>query len=189
MTSVNIGVSQNNTSQPGQDSLALSGSGSSSGDFSWGTQAGAFTKGEINVGQSFGAAVQPQGIGIDDFSMLALLDSDGDQLSDEEELALGTNPAEINSDGDGQDDFFEHILAKTDPRSGSSFFKLDLIVDSSGLITTSIPTDVGRTYFIESSTDLETWDQSEGFEGDGDPWGLIFPQAERMFFRARIKAP
>ncbi len=189
MTSVNIGVSQNNTSQPGQDSLALSGSGSSSGDFSWGTQAGAFTKGEINVGQSFGAAVQPQGIGIDDFSMLALLDSDGDQLSDEEELALGTNPAEIDSDGDGQDDFFEHILAKTDPRSGSSFFKLDLMVDSSGLITTSIPTDVGRTYFIESSTDLETWDQSEGFEGDGDPWGLIFPQAERMFFRARIKAP
>lgn len=189
MTSVNIGVSQNNTSQPGQDSLALSGSGTSYGDFTWGTQSGAFTEGEINVGQSFGAPVQPQGIGIDDFSVIALLDSDGDQLSDEEELALGTDPLKIDSDGDGQDDFFELILARTDPRSGSSFFKINLVVDSSGIITTSMPTHVGRTYLIESSIDLETWDQSEEFEGDGEPWGLIFPETERMFFRVRINAP
>ena len=36
-----------------------------------------------------------------------LVDTDGDGLSDEEEAALGTNPANADSDGDGLDDWFE----------------------------------------------------------------------------------
>ncbi len=189
ITSVSLGIAQNNSSQAGQSSLALSGTGSSYSDFTWGAQPGAFTEGEINIGQSFGAAVQPQGIGIDDFSVIALSDSDGDQLSDAEELAIGTDPSKADSDGDGQDDFFELILAETDPLSGASFFKITLIVDLSGITTVSIPTLEGRSYFIESSIDLESWAQNEEFEGDGEPWGLVFPETQRIFFRARIIAP
>jgi len=189
MTSRDIAVSQNNGNPLGRSSLALSGSGGSSEDFLWQTQPGAFTKGEINTGQSFGPAVQPQGIGIDHFSIVALPDSDGDQLSDEEELALGTNPTKADSDGDGQDDFFEVILTETNPLSASSRLKITLVVDFSGLTTVSVPTLEGRNYRIVSSLDLRTWTQSDEFEGDGEPWGLVFPKTSRMFFRVRISAP
>ena len=189
MTSVSIGVSQNNSSEVGQSSLALAGTGSFSNDLTWGTQAGEFTAGEINAGQSFGAAVQPQGIGLDNFSIVALIDSDGDQLSDDEEWALGTNPDKSDSDGDGQDDFFESVLAETDPLSSSSLLEITLVADSSGITTVSFPTLEGRIYIIEYSADLETWLQSEGFEGDGGPRGLVFPETDKIFFRVRIIAP
>jgi len=189
MTSVSIEVSQNGNSQPGQSSLALFGTGSSAEDFTWATQPGAFTEGKINADQSFGAAVQPQGIGIDDFSVTALLDRDGDQLSDQEESILGTDPTKSDSDGDGQDDFFEVILAETNPLSASSLLKITLVHDSSGITTVSVPTLQGRNYIIESSLDLEAWLQSEEFEGDGEPWGLVFPETGKIFFRVRIIAP
>jgi Bacterial TSP3 repeat len=47
-------------------------------------------------------------------SSAALIDSDGDGLSDEEERLLGTNPLLADSDGDGFDDL-EELLAGTDP--------------------------------------------------------------------------
>lgn len=189
LTSTNIGVAQNGNSVAGQNSLALAGSGSNGNDFTWTTQAGPFTKGSLNAGQTFGASSSPQGIGIDELTVVALADQDGDLLPDEEEIALGTNPNDPDSDGDGQDDFFEAILAETDPLSASSFLKITLTVDNSGLLTISLPTLEGRNYRIEATTDLVTWVPGPIYVGDGAPLTLVFPENGVMYFRTRISAP
>ena len=189
LTSVRIGVEQSSGTPVGESSLALSGSGSDAQNFRWTTQPGPFTAGRINVGQSFGGAVEPQGIAIDHFSVTALIDSDGDFISDDEEAILGTNPLLADSDGDGQDDFFEVFLAETNPLSGSSFLKITLVHDSSGVLTVSVPTIAEKIYQIEHSLDLEIWEASEEFPGDGFPLMLAYPETAEMFFRVRISAP
>ena len=47
----------------------------------------------------------------------ALLDSDGDGLLDGEEVAIGTNPNSADTDGDGLNDTFEVRVSNTDPLS------------------------------------------------------------------------
>lgn len=50
----------------------------------------------------------------------ALIDSDGDGLTDVEETALGTDPAKIDSDGDGLSDKDEVRTYKTNPLAADS---------------------------------------------------------------------
>lgn len=189
MRSSNIGVSQNGATPAGLRSLSLVGSGRDGSDFTWSSPPGNFTKGAINTGQTFDAASSPQGIGIDDLTLIALSDRDGDLISDEEERLLGTNPLKPDTDGDGQSDFFEAILAETDPLSGSSFLKTTTLVDNSGVVTVSVPTLENRAYIIESTADLENWVQSPQYEGTGETLTLVFPETGAMFFRVRIIAP
>ena len=47
----------------------------------------------------------------------ALFDSDGDGLSDGEEVVMGTNPNSTDTDGDGLNDTFEVRVSNTDPLS------------------------------------------------------------------------
>ena len=48
------------------------------------------------------------------------VDTDGDGLTDEEELILGTNPQEPDSDGDGLSDIDEVEIYQTDPLNQDS---------------------------------------------------------------------
>ncbi|MDD5072091.1 MAG: hypothetical protein PHQ42_05170 [Patescibacteria group bacterium] len=48
-------------------------------------------------------------------SVVGPIDSDQDGLSDEEELALGTDPNNVDTDGDGLSDYEEVRIYKTDP--------------------------------------------------------------------------
>ncbi|MBU0981747.1 hypothetical protein KKC94_03565 [Patescibacteria group bacterium] len=47
---------------------------------------------------------------------LGLIDTDGDGLSDYEELSLGTDPRKLDSDGDGMDDGIELMFFDTNPK-------------------------------------------------------------------------
>ncbi|MGJ8698271.1 MAG: endonuclease/exonuclease/phosphatase family protein [Verrucomicrobiaceae bacterium] len=70
MTSTDIGVSQSPSTPVGEESLALTGTGSGPNDFTWTTQPGPFTKGTTNIGQTFGASLQGQGIAFDDLQVI-----------------------------------------------------------------------------------------------------------------------
>ena len=183
-----VGISQGPGTPLGERSIARSGTGGLPEDFVWGIQPGLHTPGEINVGQSIGASPQPQGMAIDNLRMTALADSDGDTLPDQEELELGTNPFAADTDFDGQSDFFETILTNTNPLSGSSFFKINLEVKPE-IILVSFPSILGRSYRVETSTDLVNWAPSPGQAGTGLDLVFEFPRSAPLFYRVRISQP
>lgn len=189
LTSLDVGISQTNSNPAGRESIIRSGKGNDGSDFPWSSPDESFTPGQPNPGQFFGSPPQPQGIGVDDFSVTALVDSDGDLLPDAEESEIGTDPQRADSDGDGQDDFFESVLTLTDPLRRSSRLEIRLGLDSSGVVSASIPTLAGRHYRIESSSDLIDWSSGGAFAGDGGERGTVFPEGEKLFFRVRISAP
>ncbi len=57
-----------------------------------------------------------------------------------------------DSDGDGQSDYDEHV-AGTDPHSGASFFRAELVTVEGGAVL-AFPTIIGRQYRVESSGSL-----------------------------------
>jgi hypothetical protein len=189
MTSTNIGVLQPGTASVGMDSLGLTGEGSGPTDFIWALTSGPFTPGQLNAGQHLPPSTLPQGLAIDDFAITPLSDRDGDRISDREEYILQTNPHLKDSDSDGQDDFFEAILAGTNPLLNQSFYslKIDIIADGQTRVTT--PTVAGRIYHLESSSDLVNWTTSEPFLGTGQKWSLDFSKKSARFFRSRITLP
>jgi hypothetical protein len=77
-------------------------------------------------------------------------DTDGDGLTDEEEIALGTNPFMADTDGDGYDDG-EEVDAGTDPLSESSFPAETAISLKQGFNLIAIPEDV------MTMPDLKDW--------------------------------
>ena len=64
---------------------------------------------EANLGE--GENTTPE----DENDDMFIVDSDGDGLSDSEELLYGTNPLLVDTDGDGLSDYDEVMIHKTDP--------------------------------------------------------------------------
>lgn len=188
LVSTPIGVAQNGSSAVGENSIARTGEGGRAEDFTWSIQPGPHTPGVINVGQTIGTSSQPQGISIDNLSVTPLLDSDGDGLPDLEEAALGTNPNLADSDLDGQSDFFEAILTGTDPLASSSFFKAHLLLRPT-VAEVSFPSLIGRTYRVETSTDLVTWITSSEQAGTGSDLVFEIDRSDTLFFRVGITRP
>jgi hypothetical protein len=185
MTSNPVGVAQGPSTPVGQQSISRTGSGKIAEDFEWQIQPGNHTPGEINIGQSFGASPEPQGIGIDNLIITPLKDQDGDLIPDQEELENGTNPTLADSDQDGQDDYFETFLTETNPLSGSSTFQPDISVGQ-GIVQVTFPSLLKRFYEVETSVDLETWITAPGLTGTGKDMTFSLSEKNSKFFRISI---
>lgn len=185
MTSNPVGVAQGPSTPVGQQSISRTGSGKIAEDFEWQIQPGNHTPGEINIGQSFGASPEPQGIGIDNLIITPLKDQDGDLIPDQEELENGTNPTLADSDQDGQDDYFETFLTETNPLSGSSTFQPDISVGQ-GIVQVTFPSLLKRFYEVETSVDLETWITAPGLTGTGKDMTFFLSAKNSKFFRISI---
>jgi endonuclease/exonuclease/phosphatase family metal-dependent hydrolase len=185
MTSNPVGVAQGPSTPVGQQSISRTGSGKIAEDFEWQIQPGNHTPGEINIGQSFGASPEPQGIGIDNLIITPLKDQDGDLIPDQEELENGTNPTLADSDQDGQDDYFETFLTETNPLSASSTFQPDISVGQ-GIVQVTFPSLLKRFYEVETSVDLETWITAPGLTGTGKDMTFFLSAKNSKFFRISI---
>ena len=185
MTSNPVGVAQGPSTPVGQQSISRTGSGKIAEEFEWQIQPGNHTPGEINIGQSFGASPEPQGIGIDNLIITPLKDQDGDLIPDQEELENGTNPNLADSDQDGQDDYFETFLTETNPLSGSSTFQPDISVGQ-GIVQVTFPSLLKRFYEVETSVDLETWITAPGLTGTGKDMTFSLSEKNSKFFRISI---
>ena len=185
MTSNPVGVAQGPSTPVGQQSISRTGSGKIAEDFEWQIQPGNHTPGEINIGQSFGASPEPQGIGIDNLIITPLKDQDGDLIPDQEELENGTNPTLADSDQDGQDDYFETFLTETNPLSASSTFQPGISVGQ-GIVQVTFPSLLKRFYEVETSVDLETWITAPGLTGTGKDMTFSLSAKNSKFFRISI---
>ena len=185
MTSNPVGVAQGPSTPVGQQSISRTGSGKIAEEFEWQIQPGNHTPGEINIGQSFGASPEPQGIGIDNLIITPLKDQDGDLIPDQEELENGTNPTLADSDQDGQDDYFETFLTETNPLSGSSTFQPDISVGQ-GIVQITFPSLLKRFYEVETSVDLENWITAPGLTGTGKDMTFSLSEKNSKFFRISI---
>ena len=185
MTSNPVGVAQGPSTPVGQQSISRTGSGKIAEEFEWQIQPGNHTPGEINIGQSFGASPEPQGIGIDNLIITPLKDQDGDLIPDQEELENGTNPTLADSDQDGQDDYFETFLTETNPLSGSSTFQPGISVGQ-GIVQVTFPSLLKRFYEVETSVDLENWIIAPGLTGTGKDMTFSFSEKNSKFFRISI---
>lgn len=87
-------------------------------------------------------------------------DSDHDGLGDEWEqqngFALGPNEAALDPDGDGDRNLLE-FLAGTDPRAVGSTLRFDRVTSANGVVTLKFLARAGRTYRVQRSTELLTW--------------------------------
>jgi endonuclease/exonuclease/phosphatase family metal-dependent hydrolase len=177
LTSVSIGLSQNNTTTQADSSLGLTGSGGMAGDFTWASSQASNTKGTPNTGQTFVPPVPPpQGLALDNLSVtfLADPDSDGDGLADS---------LDPDDDNDGQSDADE-LAFGTDPLDEGSVFR-PVLTRASGLELT-FPGAAGITYTVEFSTDLVEWDELSVHPGNGQAVVVPLPGSETAtFFRVR----
>ncbi|MET0404833.1 MAG: OmpA family protein [Cystobacter sp.] len=96
-------------------------------------------------------------------------DSDGDGLSDEDELGRGTDPRNPDTDGDGLSDGIEVKVAGTDP--------LDDDTDDDGLMDGD--EDANHDGVIDADeTNPEVFDTDDDGLGDGLESGLVQPRGE-----------
>jgi hypothetical protein len=81
-------------------------------------------------------------------------DTDGDGLSDGDEVNIyHTNPLVADTDGDGMSDGQE-VIAGTDPNDPSSVFQITSIQFADGTITLTWPSATGKSYSVYGTTDL-----------------------------------
>nr|WP_236673441.1 Ig-like domain-containing protein [Comamonas sp. JC664] len=101
------------------------------------------------------------------YSWTVATDSDGDGLTDAEEIALGTDPNNPDTDGDGLPDGIEVLVAGTDP--------LDDDTDDDGILDGN--EDANHNGIVdEGETDPKLWDTDGDFLSDGLEIGLTAPQ-------------
>jgi hypothetical protein len=169
MTSVDIGVSQNQMVADGLGSLILAGTGGSAADFSWTRILTlAHSPGFSNQNQTFTAPPQPQGLAIDDLAVTFLTgdDTDGDGSTDSDEAVFGT-----------------------DPTDASSRFTMSLTLPSPTLTRLVFPTKTGRSYAVETSDGLASWEETVVYPGTGAERVAEFPISPAepaRFYRIRV---
>jgi hypothetical protein len=123
-------------------------------------------------------------------------DSDGDGVSDVEELRRGWDPldpieASRDSDGDGFTDA-EESIAGTDPNDPNDFPRKAML-KMPGAIDLSIESRSGRSYALQRSSDLANWQtddiipQVNGTQEIG--WSVENPAPSREFYRIGISSP
>jgi endonuclease/exonuclease/phosphatase family metal-dependent hydrolase len=178
MTSMDIGVSQSTPPPDGLSSLGLTGTGGTAAAFTWIQFSGEpYTPGQPNTGQTFTVPALPsQGIAIDNLSVTFLHASDPD--SDGDGIANSLDP---DDDNDTQPDADE-LAFGTDPLDAASIFRTLLSPAGDQL---SFPGAAGVDYTVESSPDLETWDDLGTFNGTGQIIIVALPTGDRTFFRVR----
>jgi hypothetical protein len=122
------------------------------------------------------------------------LDSDGDGLSDEDEIGIyGTNPLLSDTDGDGMDDGRE-VLAGTDPLDEEDVFKVASFSSSEAdVYSMHWNTVTGRDYSLWSNPDLGTgsWTQVQGpFTASNSFLSIsLTNEAPTLFYRVEVQVP
>lgn len=166
-TSVDIGVFENGSEPVGQSSLGRVGNGGLAADFTWAKIPGPPSRGAANAGQSLVSTTPPpQGIAIDNLSVTFLSDSDGDGITDADEQIFGSDPDDAASR-------FIATVARTE----------------AGTTRITFPTFPGRSYTVETGTDLNDWTDIAGFIGNGDtvaPEFTIAAGEAARFYRIRV---
>jgi hypothetical protein len=123
----------------------------------------------VSLSGSVAGMNQAQYLRLVDTSVASVVDSDADGMPDAWELENGLdandgNDALSDADGDGQNNRAEFI-AGTNPQDGVSRFGVRSVTRSAGmlrLVWSSVP---GKTYQIESSDDLVSWEFENGQDG------------------------
>jgi hypothetical protein len=119
-------------------------------------------------------------------------DLDGDGLSNIRENALGTNPNLFDTDSDGSSDGAETI-AGTNPLDASDYFRILSVraTDTPNGIQITWASVTGKTYVVESSTDLEgNWSLHDTVTAGGST-SITTDQTSgrRRFYRIRVSGP
>lgn len=95
-------------------------------------------------------------------------DADGDRLSDLDEAKFyGTSPVRADTDGDGMSDFQE-VMAGTDPANAASHFAVGIEQDTEGAQWVSFATVPGRSYTLQRRITLDdgaAWENVPGLSG------------------------
>ena len=117
-------------------------------------------------------------------------DLDGDGLSNIRENALGTNPNLFDTDSDGSSDGAETI-AGTNPLDASDYFRILSVgaTDTPNRIQITWASVTGKTYVVESSTDLEgNWSLHDTVTAGGST-SITTDQTSgrRRFYRIRVR--
>lgn len=179
MSSTDIGADQDPAPAVNVSSIGLTGTAGDASGFTWiQFPAEPQTPGQPNTGQTFIVPALPsQGIAIDNLSVTFLHagdpDTDGDGM---------VNSLDPDDDNDTQADADE-LAFGTDPLNPSSVFRPLLSAAGDQL---SFPGAAGIAYTVESSPDLQTWDELGTFAGSGQAVVVPLPAAEdSLFFRVR----
>ncbi len=101
--------------------------------------------------------------------------------------------ASYDYDGDGVSNYNEW-LAQTNPVDPASYLHITQTTLSATTLTVTFPSVAGRSYTVESSTDLKTWTQIDGpLTGAGSPitrnYSFSSGVTPRLFLRASVGAP
>ena len=130
------------------------------------------------------------------FTTSSFIDSDGDLMPDDYEIAHGFDPnaagdAAIDSDGDGLSNVQEY-QAGTDPNSAVSVLRITAIQTAGGDVVITFPSVFGKTYRVEQRTDLSvSWmTLSENIHGTGSAVSITdveaVDQEQRRFYRVVV---
>lgn len=123
-------------------------------------------------------------------------DYDSDRLSDDLEIFIGTSSLSQDSDGDLQSDWYE-LENGTDPLNPFSFrnniplVTISYRLETWGEVSFELTGAPGKRVTVESSSDMETWQQSSRFPQTVNAFGQVSVEdyfdinvVNRLFFRA-----